>query len=175
MRYRHTVQRSENIVKDKGVAPYEFREEVAKALFDSDVLPPSEIKCDLLGIHISVGRGMEVKANQKAVVVYFLFCEWKNVKKVHGRPIHDLDETFSKNHVVSWQSAQIGGPLSHQYFDFRARVHRGEHCVGSEIFVKRTRISIDGTIFSKIYLYLLDNKKKNAEDRWRITRQFTRS
>ena len=47
--------------------------------------------------------------------------------------------------------------------------------MGSEIFGKRTRISIDGTNLCKIYVDPLDKKKDHSEDRWKITQQFTRS
>ena len=112
MRYRHTVQRPEGIVKDKGVAPYEFEEEVAEALFDIEVSPSSEIKCDLCGNYISVARQIEVKPNQKAVVVYFLLCVEECGNKNQGRLIRDLEKTFNKKHLVSWHTAQFGTNIS---------------------------------------------------------------
>ena len=163
------------IVKDKGVAPSEFEEEVAKALFDIEVSPQSEIKADLRDIYISGAKEMEVKANQKAVVVYFPFRVWKNVKKIQGRLIRELEKKFSKKHVVFVANRTIlDKNFRRKGLKVRPRtrtltsVHESimEDIVGpSEIFGKRTRISVDGTKLLKVYLDPLDKNKENAEDK----------
>ena len=61
-----------NIVKEKGAAPTEFEEEVAKALFDIEVSPSSDIKADLRDVTISKATEIDVK-QRKAVIVHFPF------------------------------------------------------------------------------------------------------
>ena len=163
------------IVKDKGVAPTEFEEEVAKALFDIEVSPSSEIKSDLRDIYISGAKEMETKPNQKAVVVYFPFRVWKNVKKIQGRLIRELEKKFSKKHVVFVANRTIlDKNFRRKGLKVRPRtrtltsVHESimEDIVGpSEIFGKRTRISVDGTKLLKVYLDPADKNKENAEDK----------
>merc|ERR1719378_1676048 len=65
------------IVKEKGAAPNELEEEVAKALEE-----------------------LEVKAGRKVAVVIVPFRSWKSVQKIQGRLIRELEKKFSKRHVV---------------------------------------------------------------------------
>merc|ERR1719198_2421286 len=88
------------IVKDKGVAPTELEEEVAKALFDIEVSPSSDIKTDVRDIHINGAKEMDVGRSNKAVVVHFPFRCWKTVQKIQGRLIRELEKKFSKKHLV---------------------------------------------------------------------------
>merc|ERR1712151_490684 len=88
------------IIKDKGVAPTDLEEEVAKALFDIEVSPSSDIKADVRDIHISGAKELDVGKNNKAVVVHFPFRVWKSVRKIQGRLIRELEKKFSKRHIV---------------------------------------------------------------------------
>merc|ERR1711957_558142 len=85
------------ILKEKGAAPTELEEEVAKALLDLEVAPQSDIKADLRDIYISNAQDVEVK-NRTALVVHVPFRAWKSAKKVHGRLIRELEKKFSKKH-----------------------------------------------------------------------------
>merc|ERR1712129_664804 len=64
-----------------------------------EVAPQSDIKADLRDLYISGAQEMEVK-NRSAVVVSFPFRVWKNVKKIQGRLIREMEKKFSKKHVV---------------------------------------------------------------------------
>ena len=78
------------LVKEGGVAPTEVEQEVAKALFDIEVSPTSEIKADVRDIHITGVKELEVKSGRTALVVQFPFRVWKTVRKIHGRLIRDF-------------------------------------------------------------------------------------
>merc|ERR1712151_932336 len=158
------------IIKDKGVAPTDLEEEVAKALFDIEVSPSSDIKADLRDIHISSAKELDVGKTGKAIVVHFPFRVWKNVRKIQSRLTRELEKKFSKKHVVFVANRTILDK------DFRAKgikirprsrtltsVHEAilEDVVGpTEIVGKRTRIGVDG---SKVMKVLLDTKDKDKE------------
>mmetsp|Transcript_2510 Transcript_2510/g.3911 ORF Transcript_2510/g.3911 Transcript_2510/m.3911 type:complete len:194 (+) Transcript_2510:79-660(+) len=161
------------IVKEKGAAPTELEEEVAKALFDIEVSPSSDIKADLRDIHISAAKEIDVGKTGKAVIVHFPYRVWKLVRKIQGRLIRELEKKFSKKHVIFVANRTILDK------DFRRRgvkvrprsrtltaVHEAilEDVVGpTEIIGKRTRISIDGSKLMKITLDPKDKDKENGE------------
>ncbi|CAK0810942.1 unnamed protein product [Prorocentrum cordatum] len=93
------INARKKIVKDKGAAPTELEEEVAKALLDIEVSPSSDIKADLRDIYISGAKEVDAKM-RKAVVVHFPFRVWGAVKKIQGRLIRELEKKFQKKHVV---------------------------------------------------------------------------
>merc|ERR1712151_466784 len=160
-------------MKDKGVAPTELEEEVAKALFDIEVSPSSDIKADVRDIYISGAKEMDVGRNNKAVVVYFPFRVWKNVQKIQGRLIRELEKKFSKKHLVFVANRTIlDKNFRRKGLKVRPRsrtltsVHESilEDVVGpTEIFGKRTRITVDGTKTLKVILDPKDKDKENVE------------
>merc|ERR1719235_2090012 len=161
------------ILKEKGAAPTELEEEVAKALFDIEVSPSSDIKADLRDIYISSAKEVEVKSGRKAVIVYFPFRVWKAVKKIQGRLIRELEKKFSKEHVVFVANRTIlDKNFRRKGLAVRPRsrtltmVHESilEDVVGpTEIFGKRTRINVDGSKVLKIFLDPKDKDKENVE------------
>merc|ERR1711865_861479 len=124
-------------------------------------------------IYISGAKEMETKPNQKAVVVYFPFRIWKNVKKIQGRLIRGLEKKFSKKHVIFVANRTIlDKNFRRKGLAVRPRsrtltsVHESilEDVVGpTEIFGKRTRIGVDGTKIMKILLDSKDKDKENVE------------
>merc|ERR1712008_248661 len=92
------------IVKDKGAAPTELEEEVAKALFDIEVSPTSDIKAELREVYISSAKEIEVGKTGKAVVVFFPFRVWRNVRKIQGRLLRELEKKWEKG---MWSLLQI--------------------------------------------------------------------
>merc|ERR1719245_1355957 len=94
----------------------------------------------------------KVKSNQEAVVVYFPFRVWKNVKKIQGRLINELEKKFSKKHVVFVANRTIlDNNFRRKGLKVRPRtrtltsVHESimEDIIGpTEIVGKRTRISV---------------------------------
>merc|ERR1719336_1590256 len=87
------------ILKEKGAAPTELEEEVAKALFDLEVAPQSDIKADIRDVVIAGAQDLDVK-NRTALFVHFPFRVWKHVKKIQARLIRELEKKFSGKHVV---------------------------------------------------------------------------
>uniref|UniRef100_A0A7S3VYB7 40S ribosomal protein S7 n=1 Tax=Strombidinopsis acuminata TaxID=141414 RepID=A0A7S3VYB7_9SPIT len=160
------------IVKDKGQAPTELEEEVAKALFDIEVSPSSDIKTDLRDIYISGAKDLEVKS-RVALVVSFPFRVWKSVQKIQGRLIRELEKKFSKKHVVFVANRTIlDKNFRRKGLKVRPRtrtltsVHESilEDIVGpTEIFGKRTRIGVDGSKVMKVFLDPKDKDKENVE------------
>merc|ERR1711933_704995 len=161
------------IVKEKGAAPTELEEEVAKAIFDIGVSPSSDIKTDLRDIYISAAKEIDVGKTGKAMVVYFPFRVWKSVRKIQGRLIRELEKKFSKRHVVFVANRTIlDKNFRRKGLEVRPRsrtltaVHDSilEDVVGpTEIFGKRTRISVDGSKLMKIFLDPKDKDKENVE------------
>merc|ERR1712232_1080321 len=158
------------ILKDKGAAPTELEEEVAKALFGIEVSPSSDIKAELRDIYISAAKEVDVKQNAKAVVVYFPYRVWKNVRKIQARLLRELEKKFNKRRVVFVANRTIVDKnFGRKGMKVRPRsrtltsVHESimEDVVGpTEIVGKRTRISVDGTKLLKVYL---DPKEKDKE------------
>merc|ERR1712032_1439126 len=126
-------------------------------------------------IYISGAKEMDVGRNNKAVVVHFPFRVWKTVQKVQGRLVRELEKKFSKKHVIFVASRTIlDKNFRRKGLDMRPRsrtltsVHESilEDVVGpTEIFGKRTRISVDGTKLMKIILDPKDKDKENVENK----------
>merc|ERR1712194_5587 len=162
------------IVKEKGVAPTELEEEVAKALFDIEVSPASDIKNDLRDVYISAAKEVDVKS-KKAVIVHFPFRVWKTIRKIQGRLIRELEKKLSKRHVVFVASRTIlDKNFRRRGLAVRPRsrtltaVHESilEDVVGpTEIVGKRTRIGVDGSKILKIFLDPKDKDKENVEEK----------
>mmetsp|Transcript_7660 Transcript_7660/g.18975 ORF Transcript_7660/g.18975 Transcript_7660/m.18975 type:complete len:193 (+) Transcript_7660:100-678(+) len=160
------------IVKEKGAAPTELEEEVAKALFDIEVSPSSDIKADLRDVYISAAKEIDVK-QRKAIIVYFPFRAWKSVQKIQGRLIRELEKKFSKRHVVLVANRTIlDKDFRRKGLKVRPRnrtltaVHDSilEDVVGpTEIVGRRTRIGVDGTKVLKIFLDPKDKDKENVD------------
>mmetsp|Transcript_9502 Transcript_9502/g.24645 ORF Transcript_9502/g.24645 Transcript_9502/m.24645 type:complete len:192 (-) Transcript_9502:47-622(-) len=157
------------IIKDKGAPISDLEEEVAKALFDIEVSPSSDIRADLRDIYISQAKEVDVKSN-KAVIVYFPFRIWKAVRKIQGRLIRELEKKFSRKHIVFVANRTIlDKNFRRKGLKVRPRtrtltsVHEAmmEDVVGpTEIVGKRTRIGVDGSKLLKVFL---DPKEKDKE------------
>eukprot|EP00929_Paragymnodinium_shiwhaense_P079986 TRINITY_DN416_c0_g1_i3.p2 TRINITY_DN416_c0_g1~~TRINITY_DN416_c0_g1_i3.p2 ORF type:complete len:194 (+),score=74.43 TRINITY_DN416_c0_g1_i3:74-655(+) len=157
------------IVKEKGVAPTELEEEVAKALFDIEVSPASDIKSEIRDVFISSAKEIDVK-QKKAVIVHIPYRAWATVKKIQGRLIRELEKKFSKRHVFFVANRTIlDKNFRRKGLSVRPRsrtltaVHDSilEDVVGpTEIVGRRTRVSVDG---SKLMKIVLDPKDKDKE------------
>merc|ERR1719359_630186 len=158
------------IVK-KGAAPNELEDEIAKALFDIEVSQSSDIRQELRDIYICAAKEVEVKASRKAVVIFVPFRVWKNVQKIQGRLIRELEKKFSKKHIVFVaQRTILDLNFRRKGLKVRPRsrtltsVHESimeDICGPTEIVGKRTRISVDG---SKLMKVLLDPKDKDKSE-----------
>merc|ERR1712161_8410 len=108
-----------------------------------------------------------------AVVVHFPFRCWKNVQKIQGRLIRELEKKFSKKHLVFVANRTIlDKNFRRKGLKVRPRsrtltsVHESimEDIVGpTEIVGKRTRIGVDGSKLMKIFLDAKDKDKENVE------------
>merc|ERR1712150_219059 len=127
---------------------------------------------DLRDVCISNAQDVEVK-NRTALVIHFPFRVWKSVKKIQGRLIRELEKKFNKKHVVFIaQRTILDKNFRRKGLQVRPRsrtltsVHESvlEDVVGpTEIFGKRTRISVDGTKLMKVILDPKDKDKENVE------------
>merc|ERR1711976_251012 len=110
-----------------------------------------------------------------AIVVHFPFRVWKNVQKIQGRLIRELEKKFSKKHLVFVaQRTILDKNFKRKGLKVRPRsrtltaVHESilEDVVGpTEIVGKRTRISVDGTKLLKVFLDPKDKDKENIESK----------
>merc|ERR1711957_1089688 len=138
-----------------------------------EVSPSSDIKADLRDIHISGAKELDVGKNNKAVVVYFPFRVWKNVQKIQGRLIRELEKKISKKHFVFVANRTIlDKNFRRKGLKVRPRsrtltsVHESilEDIIGpTEIVGKRTRIGVDGSKVMKVYLDAKDKEKENVD------------
>jgi len=163
------------IVKEKGAAPTDLEEEVAKALFDIEVSPSSDIKAELRDVVISGAKEVEVGRGGAAVVIHVPFRVWKTVRKIQGRLIRELEKKFNKRSIVMVANRTIlDKNFKRKGLKVRPRsrtltaVHESilEDVVGpTEIVGKRTRISVDGTKLLKVFLDPKDKDKENIESK----------
>merc|ERR1711879_41912 len=110
---------------------------------------------------------------RKVVTVSFPYRVWKNVRKIHGRLIRELEKKFSKRHVVFVANRTIlDKNFRRKGLQVRPRsrtltaVHDSilEDVIGpTEIVGKRTRISVDGSKLLKVFLDPKDKDKENVE------------
>ena len=161
--------------QEKGAAPTELDQEVAKAIFDIEVSPSCDIKAELRDVYISGAKDVEVGKAGMAMVVHFPFRVWKIVKKIQGRLIRELEKKFNRKHVVLVANRTIlDKNFRRKGLKVRPRsrtltaVHESilEDLVGpTEIVGKRTRISVDGSKLMKILLDPKDKDKENIESK----------
>ena len=162
------------IVKAKAVQPTDLELEVAKALFDIEVSPSSDIKSDVRDVVIDSAVDLEVK-NRVALVVHVPFKAWKSVKKIQGRLIRELEKKFNKKHVIFVaKRTMMDKNTVKNGLKFRPRnrtltsVHEAilEDVVApSTIVGKRTRIGVDGSKLLKVFLDPKDKDKENMESK----------
>merc|ERR1712014_309667 len=124
---------------------------------------------------MSGAKEVDVKQNAKAVVVYFPFRVWKNVKKIQARLLRELEKKFNKRRVVFVANRTIiDKNFGRRGMKVRPRsrtltnVHEAimEDIVGpTEIVGKRTRIGVDGTKLLKVFLDPKDKDKENIESK----------
>ena len=162
------------ILKEKGVQPTELEEEVAKALQDIEATPTSEMKADIKDIAITGAQDLEVK-NRTALIVQFPYRLWKNVRKIQGKLIRELEKKFSKKHVVFTAKRTIldknfrrRGIVRRPRTRTLTAVHEAilEDVVGpTEIQGKRTRVSVDGSKLIKVILDPKDKDRENVENK----------
>merc|ERR1712032_1152934 len=104
-------------------------------------------------------------------IIFFPFRVWRNVQKIQGRLIRELEKKFNKKQVVFVANRTIlDKNFRRKGLKVRPRsrtltaVHESilEDVVGpTEIMGKRTRISVDG---SKVMKVILDGKDKDKEN-----------
>ncbi|CAE8713030.1 unnamed protein product [Polarella glacialis] len=167
------ISTRKKILKAPGAVATALEEEVAKALFDIEVSPSSDIKADLRDVYISSAKEVEVGKSGAAIVVHVPFRVWKTVREIQGRLIRELEKKFAKRHIILVANRTILD-LNFKRKGLKVRprsrtltaVHEAilEDVVGpTEIVGKRTRISVDGTKLMKIYLDPKDKDKENVE------------
>merc|ERR1719479_869831 len=136
--------------------------------------PASDIKADVKDISISGAQDLEVK-NKTALIVHFPYRVWKNVRKIQGRLIRELEKKFNKKHVVFVAKRTIldknfrrKGITRRPRTRTLTSVHEAimEDVVGpTEITGKRTRISVDGSKLIKVILDPKDKDRENVENK----------
>merc|ERR1711862_625782 len=128
-----------------------------------------------MGIYINSAKELEVKQGRKAVIIHFPYRVWKNVRKIQGRLVREMEKKFSKKHVVFVAHRTIlDKNFRRKGLQVRPRtrtltsVHESimEDIVGpTEIVGKRTRISVDGSKLLKVQLDPKDKEKGDVESK----------
>merc|ERR1719316_1014934 len=95
--------KSSKILKKEGVAANELEEEVAKALTDIEMAQGSELKADLRDFQFT--RATEIvcvggKQNKNAIVLFIPFRVYREVKKITGRLVRELEKKFRRKGVA---------------------------------------------------------------------------
>eukprot|EP00919_Chromeraceae_sp_WS-2016_P069746 GHVR01165360.1.p1 GENE.GHVR01165360.1~~GHVR01165360.1.p1 ORF type:complete len:198 (+),score=43.08 GHVR01165360.1:37-630(+) len=152
--------------------------DVAKALMDIEANNTTSTDMDLKDIYISSAKEITVSDSRSAIVVYFPYKVWKNVTKIQGRLVRELEKKFNKKHVilVAQRTMVAEGQAALKSKGMRVRpksrtltaVHDAllEDVVGpTDIIGKRVRCRVDG---SKILKILLDPKadKDNLSEKF---------
>merc|ERR1711933_474685 len=143
-----------------------------------EAAPGNELKGDLRDLKISGAKEIECngKANKSVVVVFLPFKVFREVKRITGRLIRELEKKFQKKSVVIVANRTImdknfrrKGVAVRPRNRTLTEVHNSilEDVVQpTEIVGKRTRIAQDG---SKLLRIFLDRKDKNiCEDKLHI-------
>eukprot|EP01038_Epipyxis_sp_PR26KG_P013762 gene13762-18457_t len=151
------------IVKPTGVEPDEFETQVAQELYNLET-SANELKADLVGLHISAAKELELDGGRKAVIIFVPFKQLRDFHKIQARLVRELEKKFSGRHVVIVaqrtilpksinRSSSQKGPRS------RSRTLTAVHeavlediVYPTEIVGKRIRYKVDGTKILKVFL-----------------------
>eukprot|EP01024_Parvocaulis_polyphysoides_P023810 TRINITY_DN21952_c0_g2_i1.p1 TRINITY_DN21952_c0_g2~~TRINITY_DN21952_c0_g2_i1.p1 ORF type:complete len:194 (+),score=22.51 TRINITY_DN21952_c0_g2_i1:53-634(+) len=158
------------ILKEKGVNPDEFEEQVAQALFDLEATN-SELKSDLRDLYITSAREIEIQgAARKAIIIHVPYRKLDSFHKIQQRLVRELEKKFSGKDVVIIGNRKIMRPPRTGYALARPRsrtlteVHKAileDLVYPTEIVGKRRRFRLDGSTLMKVYL---DPKDRNSTE-----------
>ncbi|ORX95767.1 ribosomal protein S7e [Basidiobolus meristosporus CBS 931.73] len=158
------------IVKPAGAAPADETELlVAQAIFDLENNVP-ELKKDLRPLQISAAKEIEIGAGKKAIVVFVPVPLYKALTKVQQRLTRELEKKFSDRHVLFLAQRRIMRKPTRRSRAKQARprsrtltaVHEkilDDVVFPTEIIGKRTRVKVDGSKVTKVFL---DNKDSGS-------------
>merc|ERR1711865_381015 len=154
---------------ERGVAPDEFEESVAQALFDLEATN-QELKADLRDLFINSAKEIDVSTGRKAIIIQVPFRLLKSFHKIQQRLVRELEKKFSGKDVVLVGNRRILKPSSNGEALARPRsrtltaVHTAlldDLVYPTEIVGKRTRYRADGSKVLKVYL---DPKERNTTE-----------
>ncbi|KAK9767338.1 ribosomal protein S7A [Basidiobolus ranarum] len=158
------------IVKSAGAAPADELElMVAQALVELEN-GVAELKKDLRPLQIAAAKEIEVSGGKKAIVVFVPVPLFKAFQKVQQRLTRELEKKFSDRHVIFIAQRRIMRKPTRRSRAKQARprsrtltaVHEkilDDIVYPTEIIGKRTRVKVDGSKVTKVFL---DNKDTNS-------------
>lgn len=157
------INARKNILNDKGVAPTELEEEVAKVLFDIEATPSSDIKAVVRDINISGVQESDMKT--RTAIMPFPFRMWKNVRTIHSRLVREMEEKFGKQHIVFIiLRTMLNNSFKRKWLQVRPRgrtltaVHE---VIVEDVVAPSASIGVDGF---KVMNIILDPKGKDKDD-----------
>ncbi|OZJ02959.1 40S ribosomal protein S7 [Bifiguratus adelaidae] len=154
---------SHKIAKPVGSAPADEVElTVAQALFDLENNVP-ELKKDLRPLQIASAKEVEVGSGRKALAIFVPVPLLKNFHKVQQRLTRELEKKFSDRHIVFIAQRRILPKPTRNSRTKQARprsrtltsVHEkilDDLVYPTEIIGKRTRVNVDGSKVTKVFL-----------------------
>merc|ERR1711865_238244 len=154
---------------ERGVAPDEFEESVAQALFDLEATN-TELKSDLRDLFINSAKELDFGGGRKTIVIHVPFRLLKQFHKIQQRLVRELEKKFSGKDVVIVGNRKIQPVPSTGFARARPRsrtltaVHTAlldDLVYPTEIVGKRTRYRVGGSKVMKVYL---DPKDRNTTE-----------
>eukprot|EP00916_Digyalum_oweni_P014707 GHVL01024095.1.p1 GENE.GHVL01024095.1~~GHVL01024095.1.p1 ORF type:complete len:194 (+),score=27.68 GHVL01024095.1:62-643(+) len=155
--------------------PSKLDEEVAKVI--SELENSSELKSELKNVFIQNCKEFDVsKNNARVILIMIPYRYWKNLQKIQGRLIAELEKKFPKKHVVfaAHRTMMKANLCKKKGFKVLPRsrtltaVYASllEDIVGpTEIVGKRLRVRQDSSELLKIHLDPRDKTKDNLSEK----------
>lgn len=153
------------IQKENGAEPDELEDSVAQAMFDLEV-SANDLKADLHDLYFVSAKEFDVPGGKKAITITVPYRLLKNYHKnnVQQRLVRELEKKFSGKHVVIVAQRKIQQKILRRSRGStqkrpRSRTLTAVHdailedlVYPVEIVGKRTRVRMDGTKQTRVYL-----------------------
>ncbi|TPX31319.1 hypothetical protein SmJEL517_g05346 [Synchytrium microbalum] len=161
-----TTPRSK-ILKPVGVEPDELEMQVAQNIFDLEANVP-ELKADLRGLQVTSVKEIDAGHGKRVIIIFVPVPLLKSFHKVQSRLVRELEKKFSDRHVLlvaqrrvmkkPTRRARVGQmrPRSRTLTMVHEKLLE-DLVYPTEIVGKRTKIRVDGSKLTKVFLDRKDN------------------
>ncbi|KAI9224084.1 ribosomal protein S7e [Blastocladiella britannica] len=150
------------IIKPANVQPDELEMSVAQAIYDLEN-NVAELKGDLRAVQIHAAKEVDIGKGRKAIIVFVPVPQLKQFHKIQQRLVRELEKKFSDRHVlIVAQRRVMARPTRHtrqKQQRPRSRTLTSVHesilddlVYPTEIVGKRTKLRVDGSKTTKVYL-----------------------
>ncbi|KXS19083.1 ribosomal protein S7e [Gonapodya prolifera JEL478] len=150
------------IVKPAGVEPDELELEVARNVYELEQNVP-DLRADLRVLQIVAAKELDIGHNKRAVLIFVPVPLLKSLRRVQPRLVRELEKKLSDRHVVfvaqrrilrkPTRTSRVGQkrPRSRTLTSVHEKLLE-DMCFPTEIVGKRTKVKVDGSRVTKVYL-----------------------